>query len=381
VAVNAFGESPLSNCVNVKVQLPIIPEPPILNPIRPNPSTSGTYTINWSVSTNAEKYYLYRYSSWITTLNSSVQLMGIISQTQYIEGSMPEGRYYYVVCGVNINGSSAPSNCESILVQYPPPPPKVYITAPNNLTVYTSSFGLTLTFVTENMPNAVNFWFWTNSSTSWTKINGNTTFNAAYVGSHQIKVIAQTVEGVNVTSDVVIFLIRINGDNNAGLQITATTTVAKFQQGMNVEITITILNNGTSPFPYYSLYFYPQTSEYYFKSNYYFSFGVIYPGQQMIIKIYVMLITTNPTMFTLIGDFSSDILAFHFEMPIQPKGSSTTLYIYIGVGGTAVVGLTMMGGKAFKSASKKKEMKLKKNEPQPSNNSKGNPNSDFEIKF
>ncbi|MHA2308613.1 MAG: hypothetical protein ACXABJ_05000 [Candidatus Heimdallarchaeaceae archaeon] len=78
----------------------------ILNPISPNPSTTGDVTLNWQTVQFASKYYVYRSDS---SISSTVGLTPITvsSTTSYEDTSLINDIYYYVIVAATpyINGS------------------------------------------------------------------------------------------------------------------------------------------------------------------------------------------------------------------------------------------------------------------------------------
>ncbi|HMF34206.1 MAG TPA: fibronectin type III domain-containing protein [Candidatus Lokiarchaeia archaeon] len=84
--------------------------------ISPNPSTTGQVTLSWTAASGATSYKVYRYTSYITTVNSSVTLAGMTTSTSYTENITVSGTYYYVVIASNPTGDSAISNCQTVVV-------------------------------------------------------------------------------------------------------------------------------------------------------------------------------------------------------------------------------------------------------------------------
>jgi len=92
------------------------PAAPTLQPITPNPSYGGRVYLDWSASSGAEGYHVYRHASYITQINDTLTVVGGDEDVPPAPGT-----YYYVVTAYNASGESAPSNCESVVVepQYP----------------------------------------------------------------------------------------------------------------------------------------------------------------------------------------------------------------------------------------------------------------------
>lgn len=126
-AVNASGESAISNCQGVTVTIHE-PCPPVLNAPAPNPSTNGTLFLSWTASSGATSYNLYRYTRWITAVNESVTLVGSFNSTSGKDTRLVSGTYYYVVTAINASGESGISNCASGVIAISPlqTPPSSY---------------------------------------------------------------------------------------------------------------------------------------------------------------------------------------------------------------------------------------------------------------
>jgi len=99
------------------------PLAPILNPIIPNISNNGTLSFSWTASAGATSYNLYRFTSPITGLNGSVNLVGSFQFPAAQDSGLSNGTYYYVVTAVNASGESSISNCLSASVAILPCPP------------------------------------------------------------------------------------------------------------------------------------------------------------------------------------------------------------------------------------------------------------------
>src|SRR5271157_348754 len=104
---------------------------PVMQLIKPNPNITGHVTIFWGPVAGAISYNVYRYTSIITGVNSSLTEFSAIG-TVTVQDSLPSfGTYYYVVTAVNINGKSAISNCVSVLVYFIPSLPVLNTITPN----------------------------------------------------------------------------------------------------------------------------------------------------------------------------------------------------------------------------------------------------------
>ena len=132
-AVNGSGESEISNCISVSVEIPpvqYLPESPILNDI-PSPDVDGAYSLSWNSITGDLSFNVYRYTSEIISLNGSVVLVNTTPFLFEDEVGLLDGTYYYVVTAVNGSGESEISNCIFVKVEIPPiedPDPIIFIT-------------------------------------------------------------------------------------------------------------------------------------------------------------------------------------------------------------------------------------------------------------
>jgi hypothetical protein len=89
------------------------PEEATLFPISPNPSSPGSLTINWQVSSGAENYDIYRDVSYISTTSSLTPIASVDTNT-YEDILNTTGTYYYAVVASNDFGESDLSNIESV---------------------------------------------------------------------------------------------------------------------------------------------------------------------------------------------------------------------------------------------------------------------------
>ena len=85
-----------------------------------NPDTDGIFDLNWTNSTRTANYSVYSHSSYISEINTSVNLLAseIIDLSYSISG-LPSGEYYYRIVAHN-SFSNISSNCIYISVQKPP---------------------------------------------------------------------------------------------------------------------------------------------------------------------------------------------------------------------------------------------------------------------
>ena len=81
--------------------------------------------------TGAISYNIYRYTSVITELNSSLTEFTSINTLTWQDNITGYGLYYYVITAVNIDGESVISNCVSIDILLPPAAPSIILIIPN----------------------------------------------------------------------------------------------------------------------------------------------------------------------------------------------------------------------------------------------------------
>ncbi|NVM55244.1 MAG: Ig-like domain-containing protein, partial [Candidatus Helarchaeota archaeon] len=105
--------------------------PPVLDPISPNPDTDGIITLNWSEVAEATSYYIYRNTLPLTSVAGLTPIANI-STTTYQDPIFKNGIYYYVIVAGNPSGNSSISNCEHVEVK------KVYAF---NITVFDHVYG------------------------------------------------------------------------------------------------------------------------------------------------------------------------------------------------------------------------------------------------
>ncbi|MBD3227373.1 MAG: hypothetical protein GF329_04220 [Candidatus Lokiarchaeota archaeon] len=124
VAENTVGNSSISNCESVIYDE--VPDTPVLEVIDPNPSTTGIIYLNWSDSSRATVYYIYRNSSEINSLLGLTPI-GEVSESNYTDIISEDGygMYYYAIVAGNSAWNSSISNCESVsyTAQAPSPIP------------------------------------------------------------------------------------------------------------------------------------------------------------------------------------------------------------------------------------------------------------------
>ncbi len=117
----------------------LIPIAPPLSITTPSPTSSFNVDLDWTSSSGADNYTLYRYTSPIITnnLNNSIKLK-TIAGTSTTDIVPTLGRWYYAVTANNETGSSGPSNSPYIDVQEVPTPPSPPVLTINTLSPTTS---------------------------------------------------------------------------------------------------------------------------------------------------------------------------------------------------------------------------------------------------
>ena len=115
-AINMYGGSNISNNAIVVIEIPpYIPLTPILYQIN-SPDDDGTFTINWSPVENVEKYFLFRDTSFINTIEGLEPIFNGLN-LNYTETNLPEGTYYYCVIAINGSNWSEISNIDRVIVK------------------------------------------------------------------------------------------------------------------------------------------------------------------------------------------------------------------------------------------------------------------------
>ncbi len=99
---------------NVTSQISI-PKTPFLNPISPRTDSDGIINLNWSDVTNAIIYYVYRNTSFITSVVGLTPI-DTVTTSNYTGRISINGTYYYAIVAGNALGNSSISNCENVTV-------------------------------------------------------------------------------------------------------------------------------------------------------------------------------------------------------------------------------------------------------------------------
>jgi len=119
VAGNAKFNSSISNCENVTVELYPIPSIPTLNPIMPSVDYDGTIFLDWSDTTSTIRYYVYKDTANIISVNLLVPI-AVITQSSYFDIIGINGTYYYVIVAGNLGFNSSLSICRSVKIEIYP---------------------------------------------------------------------------------------------------------------------------------------------------------------------------------------------------------------------------------------------------------------------
>ena len=115
IASNIFGNSSLSNCVNVTVS---VPPTPILDQISPNPNYGGIISLSWVNVTGANQYYIYRDQNPIISV-TELNAIATLAVNSYTDTVKTLGTYYYAIIASSDVGNSSLSNCESVTISVP----------------------------------------------------------------------------------------------------------------------------------------------------------------------------------------------------------------------------------------------------------------------
>ena len=135
VAHNAYGDT-LSNCIEVIVG--ITPSDFILSSNAGTPDDNGAFDLSWTSAVGAQNYSVYEYSSYITEINGSLNILGdgIIALSTALSG-YTNGTYFFIVVAHNAYGDTL-SNCIEVVVKIPEPKPTQPIIPGYNLFVVIS---------------------------------------------------------------------------------------------------------------------------------------------------------------------------------------------------------------------------------------------------
>ncbi|MFW9866868.1 MAG: ABC transporter substrate-binding protein [Candidatus Thorarchaeota archaeon] len=117
VAHNEIGDT-LSNNVLVSVQLPP-PGPFTLINDANDPDSDGIFYLSWTDSVGADNYSVYKYTSSIVEINTSVTLLADQrALSPYLVYESSDGKFYYVVVAYNETGQTMSNNVR-VFVRFP----------------------------------------------------------------------------------------------------------------------------------------------------------------------------------------------------------------------------------------------------------------------
>ena len=119
IATNETGNSTLS--ANKWIRYHNVLIAPWLNTISPPISTTGLIELTWGAIPDADNYTIYRHTESFLTLGNGEIAVDTVTGSNYVDGPLPNGTYYYAVVSRNESGVSAIQNCQSVEVEIPPP--------------------------------------------------------------------------------------------------------------------------------------------------------------------------------------------------------------------------------------------------------------------
>lgn len=124
VRASNADEDTLSNCIQVNVTHPGPPGVFNLTSTADVPDIDGIFTLTWGAADGAVSYSVYRYSSYITVINSSLTTLATsITSLSHSLSGYNNGTYYFIVVAHNAQGDTL-SNCHTVVVAIPPEEPE-----------------------------------------------------------------------------------------------------------------------------------------------------------------------------------------------------------------------------------------------------------------
>lgn len=114
VAGNAKENSSISNCENVIVAIPV--SSPTLDVITPHIDEDGVIFLNWTDVLAATKYYVYRDSQKIESLDDLAPI-AIVTHSNFTDTITTNGYYFYAIVAGNNLGNSSVSNWDVVIVE------------------------------------------------------------------------------------------------------------------------------------------------------------------------------------------------------------------------------------------------------------------------
>ncbi len=120
VATDGSMNSSISNCENVTIAIP--PYAPDLDPIIPSINSDGNITLNWTDINEETIYYVYRNTSFITSIDGLTPIT-TVNTSNCTDSISTNGIYYYVIVAFDGWANSSISDCENVTVAIPPETP------------------------------------------------------------------------------------------------------------------------------------------------------------------------------------------------------------------------------------------------------------------
>jgi len=115
----AHNSTSCSNSQSVIVAIIPPPGTPFLEPILP--SYNGTIWLNWNDTINTVLYYIYRDTSFISSVGSRTPYV-VVTLSNYTDFSGVNGTLFYAIVSGNFGHNSSISNCRSVTISIYPPP-------------------------------------------------------------------------------------------------------------------------------------------------------------------------------------------------------------------------------------------------------------------
>jgi len=120
IRANNEAGNTTSNCIFQEVLINIFPGDLLLETNAENPDTDGIFDLFWNISTGADNYTIYEYSSLITEINETISNLGTTENLYWNLTGYDADTYYFLVTANNLIGNTS-SNCISIFVILDPP--------------------------------------------------------------------------------------------------------------------------------------------------------------------------------------------------------------------------------------------------------------------
>ena len=209
-AKSVVGDSDFSNTRTITVQIPTIPDSPILSPFNPIIDGDGIVSVQWLGSLDVDSYDVYRSKD-----NGFFTVIKNTYLTYFIDSGLDDGVYSYKIKAKNVVGYSDFSNTESVSIQIPIPPqppqgtPVLLLVSPalsvdgNNKMEWT------------NVQYATTYELYRSKDAS-SYVLIKTTNLLSYTdsglldGIYNYRVIAKNVDGVSDFSNVLYFKVRVS---------------------------------------------------------------------------------------------------------------------------------------------------------------------------